>query len=75
LKVIKAIIIIYTNSYADPNQDYNTNLNSHIHSFVLPVWFYVNNIIITWPQGQFCTHQPKEIQNRFFNDYKNQNQM
>ena len=31
-------ICLRTNSYADPNQHYNTNLNSHMHPSVHQVW-------------------------------------
>jgi len=55
-------ICLRTNSYTDPNQHYNTNLNSHMHPSVHIRLGLVEFISFQNPQYYFCSCQPKEIQ-------------
>jgi len=48
-------ICLRTNSYADPNQQYNTNLNSHMHPSVHTSLGLVQFISFQNPQYYFCS--------------------
>ena len=48
-------ICLRTNSYADPNQHYNTNLNSHMHPSVHTSLGLLQFISFQNPQYYFCS--------------------
>ena len=58
-------ICLRTNSYADPNQHYSTNLNSHMHPSVHTRLGLVQFISFQSLQYYFCKCLPKENNNMF----------
>jgi len=58
-------ICLRTNSYADPNPHYNTNLNSHMHSSVHTRLGLAQFISFQSPQYYFCKCLHKENNDTF----------